>query len=377
MLSLLCLILGIPAVPARANAMQMPDLPRWSVVVPAPSASPPVAPLLAGDAMVLALHGGGLTARRILDGAALWSTDLKADQELASDETRVYVAGGTAVHALRLDSGTVAWRTELGSALTAPPLAHAGWLIAAAGGHLFAIRAADGRVIWKLASGRIDFRPALDGDLLVVPVTDGTVLALDVVTGEHRWTAKVGSAPLEPLAVGGRVYLGTAGKLLVSLHATSGRRDWSRPVGGILRGRPAVDERHVYYAGMDNAVFALDRGHGAVRWRKGLTYRPASGPVVVGDGVIVPAAAVRALPVLTAVDGAEAGAVTFAAPLAAVPSFLRDPVRQVLLVLAVVGGLQTQFMLTLMEPSLVPALPFAPLTTLPGDVVPLPAPLSL
>jgi hypothetical protein len=191
---------------------------------------------------------------------------------------------------------------------------------------------------------------------------------LDVVTGEPRWHAVLGSPPVEPLAVAGRVYVGTTGKRLFSLHLATGRRDWVRAVGGIVRGRVAVDDRHIYFAGMDNVLFALDRGNGGVRWRAGLTYRPASGPAVIGGTVVVPAAQVRTLPAFGAAAGARTGEINFGGLLAVMPVFTTESSGR-MLTLAVVGTIAEGFRVTLLEPALFPTLPLAPLKVLPGETI--------
>ena len=367
------MLIGIPILVgllvALVEAQSLPDTTRWSVEVAAPVAEPPLPPLIAGKAVVLPLQGGAVAAHGLADGRELWRVQLNAQQELAADGHHVYVVSSGAVHAVRVDSGRPAWRADLGSPATAPPLAHAGWVVAAAAGELFALRAADGRLVWKAAVGAIEFRPAVDGDLLIVPVADGTVRALDIVTGQQLWAQQLGAPPLEPLAIADRVYVGTAGKVFFSLHSSSGRPDWSKPVGGILRGRAAVDDRHVYFAGMDNMLFALDRGTGAVRWRTGLTYRPAAGPVALGGLVVVPASHVRALPAFSPAAGTSVGNIPFNELLAVTPAFTSVDGR--INAVAVVGSLTNRFRLVVLEPSLVPALPLEPLKAIPGDPVPL------
>ena len=55
------------------------------------------------------------------------------------DGDRLFVAAGEAVHAFSVADGSVLWRTPTG-ALTAPPLAKDGWVIASSATKLFAIR---------------------------------------------------------------------------------------------------------------------------------------------------------------------------------------------------------------------------------------------
>jgi outer membrane protein assembly factor BamB len=301
----------------------------------------------------------------------LWSSTLTAEQSLAADADRVYVAAGEAIHALTAGAGDVSWRVPTGGAVTAAPLAQAGWVIAAAGGDLIAIRAADGVVIWRKHVGPIEFRPSLDGELLVVSLVEGQVLALDLRDGSTRWTTELHASPGEPLAIGGRVYVGTKSKWFYALLASSGRIEDQRPLGSEVRGRVAVDDQHVYVTALDNMVRAFKRRGGSVRWQKGLPYRPASGPVLVGNTVVVPGYVETPLPSFDAATGADGGTMKFDGALVALPVFTTLPDRR-LAVVGVTGGLDNKWTVSLRTPSLVRAIAAQPLTALPGEAVPIP-----
>ena len=324
---------------------------------------------------MLPLKDGTIAAHRLTDGHPLWKTELTTEQPLAADADRVYVAAAQAIHALSAADGITAWRLSPVATLTAPPLAHAGWLIAAAGGELLAIRAVDGALLWRKPVGPVASRPALDGDLLVVSIADGRVIGLDLQSGDERWERAVGSAPGEPLVIGGRVYVGTAEKTFSVLHASSGRREYQLRVGALPRGRAAADDRHVYFTAMDNVLRALDRGDGARKWKRPLTYRPAAGPVLLGAVVLVPGP-VTSLPAFDSASGAPAGQVGFPGLLATLPVFVETPEGQPVVV-GITGGLANIWTLSMLGPSPAPALPLQPLTALPGEVVPLPRPRPL
>ena len=322
--------------------------------------------------LIVPLRTGTVAGYRLSDGALAWRASLEPVQPLAADDERAYVATRDGIHALAAASGEVAWRTDPEAALTAPPLAHAGWVVAAAAGQLIALRAADGAVVWRNAVGPVHVRPALDGDLLVVSVGapdagPGRVVALDVTTGAVRWERMLDTAPTEPRALGGRVYVGTAGKTFLTLDARSGWRESEARVGAIPRGAAAADDDHVYFTALDNTLRAVDRGDGALEWWRPLPYRPAAGPAVIGGAVIVPGYE-RTLPAFRAADGAPAGQVTFSTLLAALPLVSSGP--QGVWIAGAVGNLENEWRLVLLEPSLVPVVETQPLATLPGTAVP-------
>ena len=336
--------------------------------------APPIgAPIVSGSVIVIPLRTGVVAAYRFADGTLMWTREFSVEKPLAADAERVYIASGEAIHALNAASGEVAWRVPARGPVTAAPLAHAGWVIAAAAGELIAIRAADGNVIWRQQVGPVEFRPAIDGELLVAPLVDGHLLALDVRDGSTRWSVDFGASPGEPLAFAGRVYAGALDKYFHRHHASSGRREPPVHVGAMPRGAPAADDRHVYFAAMDNVLRAIDRGDGALEWKRGLTYRPAAGPVLLGKYVVVPGD-VDALPVFDARTGAEAGKITFPALLAALPVFAAQPDGS-FAVVAISGSHENKWAVSLLEPALVPPPAVQPLTftALPGAVATLPS----
>lgn len=337
-----------------------------------PSAAIPAgAPVIAGSALVVPLRTGRVTAHRVIDGSVMWTIDLAPQQPLAGDDQHVYVASGDDLHALDATSGAVTWRLPAGGPLTAPPFAYGGWVLAAADGELLAIRSSDGVVLWRKHLGAIEFRPALDGDLLVVPMVEGFVLALDLQDGRERWKQHLGSAPGEPLVIGDRVYVGTQDKSFYTLFASSGRVASRSSIGAVVRGRATVDNRHVYVAAMDNLLRALDRRTGTVQWKRGLPYRPAAGPALIGKVVLVPGYVDTPLPAFDTVTGEPAGLVTFPATLIALPVLTQLP-DGTPVIIGVTGNLDNRIMVSMLEPKLVPAIAVQALTVLPGEVVPVP-----
>jgi outer membrane protein assembly factor BamB len=363
----LLLFLSVAAAAIHAQAPVLPDSVEWSSVL---SAQPQGAPVVAGSVIAVPVAGGALLAHRRTDGHELWKVELGAEKPLATDDERIYVASGEAIHALAPETGKTVWRVPLAGKPTAAPVPRGGWVIAVAAGELVAIRADDGSVIWRRQVGAIEFRPALDGELLVAPLIEGRVLALDVRTGEPLWERILGSAPTEPLVIGGHVYVGTADKAFFTLDGETGRIESRWRIGAEVRGRAAVDDRHVYFAAMDNVLRAIDRGNGALRWKVGLTYRPAAGPVVLGGAVVVPGD-VDVLPAYDGASGKPVGKIAFSARLAVLPAFAL-PEGGPPAVIAVTGSLENKWLMWAMMPSPVPALPVQPLAALPGEAMPLP-----
>ncbi len=336
---------------------------RWSVALSAPPASPPV---IVGETIVVALQSGRVEAVQIADGKTKWKQDVPIDRPISADAERVYVPSADAMQALELSTGTPQWHRETGS-LTAATLVHGGWVITAAAGNLSALRAGDGAIVWQRNLGTIEFRPAIDGDFLFVPLLEGPIVCLNLQTGETIWQRQLGGSPGEPMVIAGRVYAGAADKLFYVLDAEDGEILWNHRVGAAPRGRAAVDEKNVYFVALDNTLRALDRGHGAVKWRKGLKYRPAEGPSIIRGGIVVPGA-VATLAVFRPDDGAGLTDLTFPSTVVAISNVPGGGAPTLLAV--VTGDLEHPWTLWLLEPSTdPPPIPIVDLTVLPGVAI--------
>ncbi|HEY0872978.1 MAG TPA: PQQ-binding-like beta-propeller repeat protein [Vicinamibacterales bacterium] len=297
----------------------MPSLLAWTVDLPA---GPAVSPIVTADSVIAAYLPGVIAAFSRDDGRTRWRTELAAEGPLVSDGTLVFVPSGNAVHALRVEDGTLAWRSETG-ALTAPMVAREGWLLAATQGRLTALRAADGTSVWSVDAGLQRERAAISGNVLFVPYADGRLIARDLTSGAVKWQRLFGGAPNEPLVFGEDIFLGVTNKSFHALNVASGedRWRWQQRIGGTVRGRAAADLERVYFAALDNMVYALDRRSGSLRWHKGVPYRPWSGPVVAGNSVFIAGPGTE-LRVFGAATGTPGTPIPFPGQLALNPGFL-------------------------------------------------------
>ena len=344
----------------------MPVL-QWFVAISAPPVAPPIA---VGDRVYVALSTGALTAHRLANGAQLWSVELPVEQPLAADDAHVFVASGEAVHALRGDDGAVAWRAATG-AITAPPLVHAGWVIVAGGNALSAFRAADGTRVWRRDVGAGARRPFIEGDALFAALGDGRILRLDLQDGMTRWERRLAGAPGEPFVADDRLYVGS-GKYFYCLDADDGSVEWEKRIGAEVRGRPAADADRVYFAALDNELRALDRRHGALRWHRGVPFRPSAGPIVLDSTVIVPGP-VAELRAFDAASGTAVKGFALAQPIVTAPAVLSGGEPAQLRIAAVTGGLNNEWRLAVFGPAGEPpeGIALEPLTALPGAAIPL------
>lgn len=329
------------------------------------------------------LRSGKLVAVSLADGQIVWSADRATHLMPATGDASVFVADGEAVHALDGSGGSVRWRLDLASPMSAPLLWDTGWLIVGLeNGQILALRGKDGRQIWqRQLSGAMRVTPSIVGERLVVPVEDGHVLALTLETGEHLWDQKLGGSPAPILAVDD-LFVGSTDNFLYCLSRRDGRVKWYWRTGADIVGPPVVDDQRVYFVSLDNVLRALDRRSGVQRWRRSLAARAAAGPRHAGNLLLV-AGVSPSLRFYDPSTGEPARAFESPAELAAPPHVFDDPRPDGPLLVLLTGDGQLLGLRRGVGPPLVPLdyqpgwvpeaePPLVPLESIPGTLLPLP-----
>lgn len=180
------------------------------------------------------------------------------------------------------------WRVDLGG-LPVGGVAVSGEVVltATADGVVTAVDAPSGIPRWRFLSEQPPSAPLAAGAGVVVlattaPTGGGLVFAVDLRTGQERWRVLTPEVVTEAAAIDDQgVHLAQGD---VTSHDTAtGEERWRRDVGG-AGGLASGDGTLVVAAG--DGVVALDAGNGELRWSSG-GGRPAAGPGVVGDLVVV------------------------------------------------------------------------------------------
>ena len=316
----------------------------WTVPI---SAAPIASPIITAERVIVAHLPGIVAGHRRGDGRELWRVELAPAGDLATDGTFVFVPAADAIHALRVSDGSAAWRSP-SAPITAPLVVKEGWLIVAADGRLSGRRATDGSVVWTVETIMRPEGAAISGNVLFVAATGARLVAHDLADGRTIWEQQLGGDPGTPLVVGEAVFVGASDKRFYCVDALTGRFEWPPVrVGATIRGSPASDGYRVFFAALDNQVRALDRSNGAIRWHKGVPFRPSTGPFNAGGSVFVvgPGAELR---VLNASSGAELGTITLPNRQAVAPGFRAEEAGAVFA--AVTGSLSESWNLTLTFP---------------------------
>jgi len=226
------------------------------------------------------------------DLAPLWSSPHVSElPPLAVADVVVTVAGSSLV-AVRQDRNDVAWRVALDAAPTT--LFALGDRVGVSTGRNLSTWDAHGAPGWRASLSGAPATPFVtDGGVAYVGLDDASLAVVEIATGAIQWRVALAAKP-ESLAIGGdRLYISAANGHLYSHRKVRGAKlEWDYGKIRAIRaiGQPVTDDRAVYVALLDNILYAFGRSGGSERWHAPLADRPATGPFVLEDSVIVPLA---------------------------------------------------------------------------------------
>ena len=263
-------------------------------------------------------------------GTIRWQLDLATPFTPATGDGLVFTVTEQTIEARDAATGETRWQTPLPGGAAAPLSYDTGWLLASTtGGDFAAFRATDGRLVWRRQLGSpLAGAPGPALDRLFLPLADNRLVALQLSDGVTVWERTLAQPVTGLLALDDQLVFGTAGKQVVSVELTRGRERWNWSIGGDMAGIPAADDKRIYFASRDNILRAVDRNSGNLRWKAGLSSRPAGGPLRLADALLMPLVSNQIVgfdpatgkPSVTAVAAGEIG----------VQPYVRRDVRQTL-----------------------------------------------
>jgi outer membrane protein assembly factor BamB len=255
------------------------------------------------------IEGDRIVAYDLTSGRQLWMRSHRVTSEPATGQGLLFIAEPEALVALQAEDGTAAWELPFAEPLAAPLVADAGWLVAATtSGDVLALRASDGHLIWRQKLGApAQARPSLMVDRMYVATADARIVALRVDSGALVWQQRLGGNGRDILARDERLFVGSQDKYFYCLNTRDGGEEWRWRTGADTVGRAVVDDQTVYFAALDNVLRALNRGSGVQRWKQALPFRPASGPIIAAETLIVSGVFSSNLRAYFAKDGKPAG----------------------------------------------------------------------
>jgi len=201
-------------------------------------------------------------------GEQIWKFELPANRRMsgvrssaAAESSRIVFGGEDGfLYALQADSGSLCWKYDTGSPVTATPLITAGMAFAGnRRGIVTAIGCATGKLIWRFDAGAPVFaNPVRAGDLTLVATIAGRVIGVRTRDGSPAWSVDLGG----PVSAGGAVagdvaYFGTLRKEIYALDPLHGTILWKGDAGGRVHTSPAVANGRVFIATDNRVVIAF------------------------------------------------------------------------------------------------------------------------
>jgi outer membrane protein assembly factor BamB len=254
---------------------------------------------------------------------------------LTASSDAAYLAAGTQVYAVDLNTGSEKWRypTKANSKISFyanPVLTSDGQLLLPGYDHkLYSLNPATGSENWiytgsknrlvgsPLATENMIYQPSSDGNLyavdltgkqvweqqtggplwatpvagtdcgcIYVPSMDHFVYSFDASTGKKLWkSADLSAAVVGTPAVGpdGVIYVGTFGKEMVALNPTDGSIKWRFTTQDWIWSGPAVENNVLYFGDLSGYLYALNTSDGTTLWRIQPQNAIVDTPVILGD----------------------------------------------------------------------------------------------
>ena len=202
---------------------------------------------------------------------------------------RIYVASiypDSKLYVFDADTGKQIWATPDGQPVetssTSPAVAN-GMVLLGVGHDLEAFDAASGRLAWKFtASGLITTSPTIADGVVYVAFQDQNAYAFDARTGQQIWKASLGGTPVPgPIAVASHLVYVSANALYALDRATGAIR-WS--AGADPLNAPVVADNTVYASGSDFRIHAFQADSGSPIWTSAPLDNVVASPVGVVRG---------------------------------------------------------------------------------------------
>jgi outer membrane protein assembly factor BamB len=280
---------------------------KWSAAL---SALPAYAAAFDDAYVYVPLRSNELVALKLEDGTKVWSVECPVTAAPAAGDGLVYVGREGVIQGRSHADGLVRWERPVTDRIVSLYW-DTGWLLASTeSGPLTALRAIDGEILWQRELGSpLSAPPAPAGDRLYVPLRDGRIIAMALETGDEIWTHKLADAAVGIVPLGDRLFVGARDNQFHVLDARNADTDWRWRTGADLLGLPAVDAKRVYFIALDNVLRGHNRSGGSMLWKRVLPMRPISGPILIGQTLVVSGVAAE-LRGYSATDGKPVGEFT-------------------------------------------------------------------
>ncbi len=279
-------------------------------------------PAVAYERVFAASRSGDVYAFAIDSGKELWHVDVAQLAQKAGffeSKKSARLAGGVLaginkvfvgsedgeMFALDAKTGELVWQSEVKGEIVAMPAIDNGILVVnTVSGVLKAFDATDGSEIWQVdlevppLSLRGTSPPVIAAGGVLVGTASGELSVYILESGQAGWSAEIGEATgsteLErvidvdsaPIVFGDKIYVISSRGHLAAIDLRTGRLVWERQYSSYRS--MTLDGNNIFITDVKGHIYSIDRLNGLEQWSQlSLTNRKVTGPVVVGDYVVV------------------------------------------------------------------------------------------
>jgi outer membrane protein assembly factor BamB len=245
---------------------------------------------VAGANLLVASESASLSARSLSADETVWTADAAASIPLTVAEDLALTVSGGQLRAFDVTTGAPRWTTAADD-VAFPPLVLSGRVVLSSGSALRAVRSTDGTPLWRQDLGAAALVPpagAVDG--VVTALADRTLALIDLETGQVRWRVPLEVTPVALAGAGDRVYDTSTDGLVCAHKRDKGDLDWCFRVRVPPLGAPALDDRELGVAFLDNALRIFDRRSGTLQRTVQFDVRAVAGPQITPQGWLIPLA---------------------------------------------------------------------------------------
>jgi outer membrane protein assembly factor BamB len=193
---------------------------------------------------------------------------------MTADAKNAYIAGGSYVYAVNLQTGAQVWRfpdkaSPANPFEATPALTSDGQLIV--GGYdkkLYSLNPQTGQSIWQFTDARDRWiGGALVTDTMIyAPNADYRLYAFNL-QGKLQWSFEADQSIWgKPVSDGSNVYFGSLGRKVYAVNARTGRQVWMGKVDGAVLGSPVLGTDNTLYIGSyGGTIYGFNTADGSAR----------------------------------------------------------------------------------------------------------------
>jgi outer membrane protein assembly factor BamB len=285
----------------QAADLSRPIYVKWQYRTPAVTNLTPAVDL---ERAYLPLNNGSLLSVRLGDGGLAWKSDVGGAISAPPlvDSKSVYLASESlptpnstypqatgVLRALSRQSGLTSWMRTLPSPVRGLiSFNHENLFFSSSDGRFYALSKETGEIKWiKYNASPLSPLHSQREEVLYLSDAAGDIIALEQKSGRTAWryrTRKTLRAPV--VALENMVYTGTVDGYVIAIERLSGRPKWRVRTGAAVQTVLAA-EKYILATSLDNFIYCLSPQNGMKLWKRQMPGRVGAPPLVLNDSVLL------------------------------------------------------------------------------------------